>query len=334
MSGPYQSSVHFDQLLTNVSIQVLQDAEGFVASRVFPDVPVMKQSDRYAVIPQDDFLRDDMQKRADATESSGSGWKVSNDTYYCDVFAHHTDLGRQMLSNADTQFQVRSNASTFVTHKALIKKEKLFVETAFTAGVWGTEYTGVAAAPGAGQVLQWSDATSTPVEDVKAAKLAMQLKTGGYRPNLMVMPRTVFDVLTEHPDIAARIRNGTQSGRTGEGYAYVTQALLASLFEVDEILIMDKVFNDAGEGLPEDLKFFADKGVLLTYREPTGLGMANAGTTFSWVGLDSSNQGLGTNIRTIPMPLKDDALRVEIQMAFDMKITVADLGIFFDQIIA
>ena len=335
MSGPNQTALHIDQLLTNLSLQVLQNPEGFVAGKVFPDVPVAKQSDKYAVIPQDDFLRDDMQLRADATESSGSGWKTSQDNYYCDVYAHHTDIGRQAQANADAQFQVRENTTKFLTHKALIKKERLFVEKAFKTGVWTTERAGVSGSPVAGtSVKQWNDPVSTPIEDIDEVKLAMQIKTGGYRPNLMVMPRTVYNVLKEHPDIQVRIRNGAQAGAPGTGYAHITEGMLAALFEVDELLIMDKVFNTAGENLPAVNEFFVDKAVLLTYREGTGLGMANAGINFSWTGLAGENANMSTTIKTIPMPLKDDATRVEIQMAFDTKITAPDLGVYFSAIIA
>ncbi len=60
MSGPNQSALHVDALLTNVSIATMQKSDGFVANKVFPDIPVDKQSNKYAVIPAGEFNRDTM----------------------------------------------------------------------------------------------------------------------------------------------------------------------------------------------------------------------------------------------------------------------------------
>jgi len=95
------NTVHVDQLLSNVSVAFQQDASNFVASRAFPIVPVSKQSDKYVVIPRGDFNRDEMQKRADAAQSAGATFQLSDDNYFADVWALHFDLGKQTASNAD-----------------------------------------------------------------------------------------------------------------------------------------------------------------------------------------------------------------------------------------
>lgn len=41
------SSVHIDAPLTNLTIAFLQDANGFIADRVFPKVGVSKKTDKY-----------------------------------------------------------------------------------------------------------------------------------------------------------------------------------------------------------------------------------------------------------------------------------------------
>ncbi len=49
-SGPTQTDVHVNQPLTNISVAFMQSDAGFVARKVFPVVPVAKQSDRYYVV--------------------------------------------------------------------------------------------------------------------------------------------------------------------------------------------------------------------------------------------------------------------------------------------
>ena len=76
---PTQNSVHLDKLLTNVSIAYLQNPDSFIAGRVFPVLPVSKQSDKYLYLDAADFNRDEMKVRADSSESAGGNFTYSND---------------------------------------------------------------------------------------------------------------------------------------------------------------------------------------------------------------------------------------------------------------
>jgi len=331
MSGPNQSSVHIDALLSNVSVATMQQAEGFVAGRVFPDIPVAKQSDKYAIIPAGDFNRDTMQKRADATESAGSGFGVSNDSYFADVWALHKDIGDQTRANADSAFQLNENTTKYLATQNLIRREKLFVATAMATSIWSTDQTGVSGTPSGAQFKQWNDAASDPVADVRSFKTSMQILTG-YRPNVMVMGRQVFDELVEHADLKDRIKYGTQSGGS-EMVSLVTRNIVAQLFELDEVLVMEAIENTAAEGQTASNAFIGGKTALLIYRTPTpGLGVPNAGYTFSWTGLLGS-AGMGTRVSNFRMEqLKAD--RLEIESAFDMKVSAADLGVFMASVVA
>jgi hypothetical protein len=47
MPNPTQADLHVNVPLTNVSIAYIQKADAFIATKVFPKVPVSKQSDLY-----------------------------------------------------------------------------------------------------------------------------------------------------------------------------------------------------------------------------------------------------------------------------------------------
>ena len=49
MPQPYSGQVHVDRPLTNISVAYLQNDNDYIADKVFPVVPVMKQSDRFFV---------------------------------------------------------------------------------------------------------------------------------------------------------------------------------------------------------------------------------------------------------------------------------------------
>ena len=64
MPSPSQSDLHINAPLTNVSIAYLQNSSAYIADKVFPRVPVAKQSDLYIKYSKSDWRRTDAQKRA------------------------------------------------------------------------------------------------------------------------------------------------------------------------------------------------------------------------------------------------------------------------------
>ena len=326
---PTPGDVHVNTPLTNISIAFVQNASNFVAARVFPNIPVSKQSDRYYTYDRGEFNRDEMVERAPGTESSGGGYKLDNTpTYYCPVYAFHKDIPDQVRSNADAVLNQDREATIFVTQKALIKREKLWASGYFGSGIWTNDWAGVASAPSGAQVLRWSDANSNPIEDVRMARRTI-LQSTGFEPNKLTLGRAVYDALLDHPDIVDRIKYGQTPGAP----ARASIEALTRLFEVDEILISNAIENTAKEGQTASHAFIAGKHALLTYSAPTpGLMTPSAGYTFSWTGhMGAGNEG--GRIKQFRMEnLASD--RVEIEMAWATKVVAPDLGFFFGSIVA
>lgn len=323
INQPGRGDVHVDRPLTQLSLAFLQSAEGFVADRVFPRVPVAKQSDKYFTYDRGMFNRDEMTKRAPGTESAGASYSVSTDSYAADVWALHKDIADQIRANADSPLQLDREATEFLTVKALIKREKQWVTDHFATSKWTTDVTGVSGAPGASQFQRWDEAASTPIEDIRLGKRTVQI-SAGFRPNKLVLNRQVYDALLDHPDIVGRLDRGQTTGP-----AIVMRQNLAALFELDEVLVMDAIENTALEGATNVHALIGGKKALLAYAAPSpGLMIPSAGYTFTWTGLLGGG-ALGSRISRMRMEhLKSD--RVEIEQAFDQKLVAADLGYFFE----
>jgi hypothetical protein len=329
MPQPTQGDVHVNTPLTNISIAYMQDAMNFVADRIFPNVPVAKQSDRYYVYDRGFFNRDEMEVRAPGTESAGSGYEVDNTpTYYAPVYAFHHDIPDQVRSNADSQVDPDRDATNLVTHKGLIKREKLWVSKFFTSSVWTTDIDGVAGSPSAGETIQWNDASSDPIADVRLGVRTV-LELTGFKPNTLVLGKAVFDALIDHPDIVDRIKYGQSQGNV----AMADTAELAALLKIPRVFVMEAIENTAAEGASNAHSFIGGKHALLSYAAPApGMQVPTAGYTFSWTGYLGASAN-GARISRFRMdPLKSD--RVEIEMAFDQKLVSADLGYFFNGIVA
>lgn len=324
---PSRPQIHIDRALTNISVAYMQDQANFIADKVFPIIPVQKQSDLYFIYRREDFLRDEAEDRAVGTESAGGDYNVDqSEPYFCKVKAFHKDVTEQERINSDDPLSPDQDSTEFVSQKLLIRRERQWAENFFVTGVWGREVTGVAANPTGNQTLQWNLATSDPVKLVKAESTHMQEGTG-YRPNTLVLSPYAKDALLEHPDVIDRIKY------TQKGIASID--LIAELFEVKNVYVAQAISNTAAKGATEATGFIMGKHALLCYSEPNpGLKKPSAGYIFAWKGLQGAG-AFGNRIVRIPMPwLGMDTERIEGEMAYDMKKVAADLGVFLKDIVA
>ncbi len=324
---PHPQDVHVDQVLTNFGISYKQDTDEFVAEKVMPSMPVKKQSDKFSKIPKGTFNKDLMKKRADATESSGSSWKYEYDNYFCEVYAHHSDLSKRTKANADSFVMLEKTKSERLERIKLIRREKDFVASFFKTGVWGVDLDGVASGEdNVATVRKWSDPSATPVADLKLNKRRVH-QLSLHRPNVMTLGREVFDVLTEHPDITSRIKT------TGANEpAKVNKAMLAALFEVDELHIMDAIEDTAEEGQTPSHAYIGGQHALISYK-PKVISLEDtvvSGLTMEWRGDNGETFEAGISSWWMQ---EIKSWRYEIEDAWVQKVVCADSAAFIENLI-
>ena len=323
---PKMQDAHIDRALTNVSVAYLQDASNFIADKVFPILPVVRQSDVFYIYNKGDFMRDEAQLRGAASESAGGDYGVeASSPYYCRKHAFHKDVTPEERANYDEPLNADNDATEFVTQKMLIRREMEWASKFFKTGVWGTEYEGAAANPTEKQLLKWDLPTSDPIRDITSKSVEMAGGTS-YRPNTLVLSPTVFNALKNHEDILDRIKY-TQKG-------IVTTDLLATLFEVDRVFVAWAVVNTAKKGAEDNVGFIMGNHALLCYSNPRpALRKPSAGYIFAWTGLEGSG-AYGNRIVRLPMDMLGlGTERIEGEIAFDAKQICADMGIFFKDIV-
>lgn len=319
MPQPTTNDVHVDAILTNISVAYIQEQANFIANRVFPNVPVEKQSDKYFKYTKGDWFRDEAQLRAPATESAGSGYNLSTDTYSTSVYAFHKDVDDQVRANADAPINPDRDATTFVTQRLLLRQEIDWNTNYFTTGVWDTDVTGGV------DFTVWSNYTaSDPITDIETGKSTV-LSNTGFMPNTLVLGYDAFRQLRHHPDIVDRIKY-TSSEVPAEG-------ILARLFGVDRVLVAQSIKNSGAEGAADSFAFNSGLNAALYYVAPTpGLLTPSAGYQFVWRGV---SDGMGQNVGITRFRLPElRADRIEAQMAWDYKVVATDLGYFFSGCVA
>lgn len=321
------NSVHLDAPLTNLTLAYTQSQDNFIADKIFPIVGVDKQSDKYYKYDRAHMNRTgDVKKLAPRTEVERIGMTVSDDNYFTEVYGLGMDFDEQTLANEDAALDIRTAGAQTLAMRLMIHREKQFADTFFTTGVWGTDRTLSGSA-------QWDNASSTPIQDVTTASRTIQLASGGFRPNTLVVGRETHDALVNNAQILSRLNGGATVSNT----ALVTKAKLAEIFEVERYFVMEAVQNDTLEGAAESNTFIGGDSAMLCYT-PSNAGLLTpaAGLTFAWNSLPGVNN-LGITVESF----SDDALKrqqiaemIQVKMSYQMKMVGSELGYFFNDCVA
>ena len=329
MPQPVYSDVHIQAALTMISTAYIQDNNNFIADKIFPVIPVQHEADKYFIFSKDDYMRDQAQQRADATESAGGGFNLTTGSYAAAVWAFHKDIGDQVRRNQDPAVDIDVASTKFIMQQLLIRRDRFFATTYLTTGVWGTDVTGAASGNGTTTATYWSDdAGGDPFTDVATAQSTI-LQNTGEEPNVLLLGYQVYQALRKHPLVVDRIKYTTPAFA-----GTITPQLLAEAFDVEEVVVGKAVYNTAAEGLTGSYSFITGKNALLVHRPSApALFTPAAGYIFAWEGFTGLNN-IGVRILQIPMPwLGANTVRTEGEMSFDMQVVGKDLGFFWSSIV-
>ena len=262
-ANPTEKDVHTDSVLSGVSIRYSN--EEFIADQVMPVIPVKKESDLYYIYTRAWKLP--QSKRGVGAEANEVEWNVSTGTYQCEEYALKDLVPDRVRANADNPLSPDIDATENLTELIQLGREKRVADIAFASGTYGTQTSALSG------TNQWDDyAGSDPIGDVRDAKATVHAATGKM-PNVMVIGLQPFLKLLDHPDILERIKY-TQKG-------IITADLIASVFEVDRLLVGKGLYDSAQEGVAESLGYIWGKSVALLYAETSpGLKKVSFGYQF------------------------------------------------------
>ncbi len=318
---------HVDRPLTNLSIALTQDTSTFISNRVGTSIPVTKESDQYTVYPQGYWNREYDSTRAEEGVANSVNYNTRQENYSIGDKALRIFISDRKRANADSQFNLDREGMALVTNSLLIGEEQDFKAKFLEPGKWSLDLTGVDSNPTGNQFLKWSNDASDPVGDWKTRRRDFVLRSAGRMPNEITMTLDVFDTLTEHPAIRDRIPTGVANSPIT-----ITRELLAGLFEVDRINIIQTVVNTANDAVqnadgevPVNNTFLASGLFLPLYNEQSGgLLTATAIGNFNLPAFTGAN--LGPRFRRYRAVEGKDGEYIEGQLRVDRRIIAKDLG--------
>jgi len=314
---PGAGDVHVDAPLTNISIGYRN--EQYIAGEIFPMVLVTKRSDIVPAFYQSAWFRDEAQQLTEREAPPVSGYNVdTSDTYYCDEYgiAHFIPDARR--ANQDPPFSADRDGAEWVMDKLMLRRERNFVANFWKTSVWTTDKVG------GSDFTKWSTyASSTPIADLREYMRVIRRLTGR-QPNKLVLGDLTFDVLSDHPNLLARIQYGASSDMP----AVVTPNLIAQVIGVDTVLVGSSVYTADEEGTAESSVTYTanwdDDALLLYVPERPSLFTPAAGYTFVW----RTAFGGPMFIKRRRDPMSDKGDLIEGLEYWDMKATAANAGLF------
>lgn len=323
-----EGTLHVDRYLTSFSVQYVQDERDFVSHRASSIVPVTMQSDKYVVYDRGYFWRDEAEPRPLGGRPAQVTYKLGEGVYSCVEYALEHVIDDRQRKNADDPIKLDELATSLLTQKQMIKQDRIWAANFFAAGAgWSSLKVGTASTPGANQFLQFDDANSDPIGTIDQLKDEIHERTG-FMPNTLVLGASVKRSLRSHPDIADRIKY-TQTGIADDD-------ILASLFEVDDVVVARSIYNSAAEGATDDFDYIVDKtGALLAYIESNpGLDSPTAIAKFVWTGLFGGQANEIGGVMTRGRDSRASSDYIQNHMAWDMQQVAADLGCFLQNTVS
>lgn len=315
MSLPTQNDVQaVDPVLTNMLVGYMQADTRFVADRVFPGVPVDKDSGTYYIFTKKYWFLDEMKHRAYGGQYPRAGFGVETDTYSTLQWALSNPIADETRANSQVPMDLEQAGIRWLAQQNLLRKEIQWAADFMTINVWATDDT---------TATDWDDyASGDPVSDMLTATTAIGDNTG-YEANAMVLGRVVHNALVNHPDIIDRMKHVQVAG------IGAVAAGLASIFDIENYIVGKATYSNTNEASAFSKTSILDDDCLVCRITPTpGIFEASAGYTFNW----APGGGLG-GMQPLWRDGANDADLLKTKMQWDQKAVATDLGYFFSGIV-
>jgi len=244
--------LHLDRLLSQMAIGFAEHS--MIAGTIAPTVSVDKQSDAYSVFSRADALRTEEDKRSPGAEANKITRTISSDTYFAQNYALKLPITIEDRENADPVYRQNlwNDAAEYVTDKLMLSWEvRVAALVNATANVGSS----------AGVASEWDAAASSdPIGDCNTGLDNVQDLTG-QRPNKIVMGLDAWRSMRRNDSVRDQVFGSVEAGPQG----FATRAQIASLLEVEQLIVGAAYRNTANEAQAEVLAKVWGDNVLLCY---------------------------------------------------------------------
>lgn len=324
----HPQEVHVDVHLTSMSLRFAQE-QNYLAPRIFPVIDVAHQSDKYYVFDAAEENReyeDFVKKAAPRTLPNNLEVTQSDSSYFAELYFAGFDMQADVEANEDEILRTRERKARLVMDQMLKKRDRDFISTFMGTGIWGEDIQG-----GSGNdFTKWSDsANATPIDDVMKWKDDFEVRNYGMMPNKVVLTKDIKRHLLSSAQILGRINGGA----TVANPAMVNDSIIASIFEVDEIVYADAVSNKTNTG-ETAARMVTNRMLMVHTPSDVGIDTPASGMIFAYNAVPGYEWGITMESFTGDY-LAEAGLteRVQAKMSYDMKVTGSKLGTYIYDVV-
>lgn len=300
---PNKNQLHVNQLLSNVSVQY-KNSE-YIWDKVFPQVPVIKDTDLYRVYDRD--FRVPETKRAPKGVAREYQFYFSTSSYALEQHALTDYVGVDEEENND-QGSLQVDTVESLTD-AIYRRIEKTVASLFTTTNWSLNVSLSAA-----QAFNANTTVSDPVPIYDTAASTI-IANSGKTPNFGILPRDGMVAAKNHVSVLDRVKYTS---------AEVSQVMLAALFGLPELHVPTAVEDTSAEGLSSSISnFYGDISFVGWKPASPGLKTPSCGYTF---------------LRSAPRVRswfedKRNATQIEVEIKFQPKVVASLTGYLIKDIV-
>ena len=310
--------------LSNVAMTYFESAQ-YAHRRIFPVCPVNLPSGYFYEFSKEDLARDNLQIKPPFGSVQPAIFGMNEQNYSCKVYQILIGMDEILVQPYEREaLDPRKLRVQTIIEQISLHQEIDFAQKFFNANAWANTWQGSTSYNAAQKKFKKFDASTPDNPIILFDELSTTIRRNGRRrPTKLVLGMDTFTALKNNPHILERVK---YSGATANP-ALVNENVLAQLFGLESVVVLDATYNDAKIGQPENMKFVCDsKGALLLYAPDTPrIDTPSAGYTFVW------NIAGGNDLVAITEYDQQDASHVRLLeglIAFDQRITAQTLGIF------
>ncbi len=302
------------QYIRNAAIGYMQDAPLEVFD-IFPKVDTRKMEGLIPKYKKEDWFKIgsvDEYQRAGSSESVGDTFASDKSTYRLLQYSFHKDVTEADQQQFEEPYQAIDDGVKFVVNRLRRVALKIVLDTFVAADVWGNNE----ASPTKWDAKTNGTSDADPVDDVLGWQQAVE-KTTGFKPNKMIITPDVYKALRLNTHITKRLST-TQT-------QVVTKDLLASLFDLDRLEILNAVNEDT-------TGYIAAQKALLVYTPPGSIGNKFE-PSGGYIMTYSYSDGFNIGTKRIPMPARNNSLRIEGDLFLDPVVPAPDCGYYISNLV-
>lgn len=256
---PTRSQLHVNQLLSNVSVKY--GNQEYIWDKVFPQVPVAKDSDYYRVYDRN--FRVPETSRAPKGVAREFTLDVSTSSFLLEQHALKDYVGADEAENYDMgslQVDVTENLTD-----AIYRRIELSVAALFTKTSWS-----LTVSLGATQLWTLQTTVSDPVPIFDTGTTTI-ISNSGYTPNFAIIPRSAFVNFKNHISVLDRVKYTSSE---------LSQAMVGALIGVSELHVPTTITDSGAEGATSTVAAVWSQAFLGWKPASAGLKTPSCGYTF------------------------------------------------------